>query len=116
MSVVKTSVQIAVAKGATGELTGLLTQFITKYRCNTGLSINEVLEVFSYDVTKNDYQQRPLEPLVIQNNNSIPKVSNPKYHKPKGHSPKRYKTQTEMISNQMYLRLPRHVVIVKKRP
>ena len=99
MSVAKTSVQIAIAEGATGELTGLLTQFITKYRCNTGLNINEVREAFSYDVTKNDYQRRPLEPLVIPDNNSIPKISNPEYHKPKGRPPKRYKTQTEMTSN-----------------
>jgi hypothetical protein len=98
MSVAKTSVQIAVTEGATGELIGLLTQFITKYRCNTGLNINEVREVFSYDITKNDYQRQPLEPLDIVN--SIPKISNPEYHKPKGRPPKRYKAPTEMTSNQ----------------
>ena len=42
MSVAKTSVQVAVAEGTTIELIGLLTQFITKYRCNTGLNINEI--------------------------------------------------------------------------
>ena len=57
MSVIKTSVQIAVAEGIAGELTGLLTQFIMKYRRSTGLNIGKIQEVFSYDVTKNNCQQ-----------------------------------------------------------
>ncbi|POG57620.1 hypothetical protein GLOIN_2v1791575 [Rhizophagus irregularis DAOM 181602=DAOM 197198] len=73
MSVAKTSVQIAVV---------------------------EVQETFSYDVTKNNYQRQPLEPLVIVDNNSIPEISNPEYHKPKGHPPKHYKSQMEMTSKQ----------------
>ena len=81
MSVAKISVQIAVAESATGELTGLLTQFIMKYRRKTGLNVNEVREVSSYD-----YQRQPLEPLVILDNNSTPEISNPEYHKPKGRS------------------------------
>src|SRR2546430_5647009 len=59
MSVAKISVQIAVAESATGELTGLLTQFIMKYRRKTGLTVNEVQEVSSYDGIKNDYQRQP---------------------------------------------------------
>ena len=42
ISVAKTSVQIAVTEGVTSELTGLLTEFIIKYRQNTGLNIEEV--------------------------------------------------------------------------
>ncbi|CAB5386713.1 unnamed protein product [Rhizophagus irregularis] len=100
MSVAKTSVQIAVVEGATEELTGLLSQFIMKYRNNTGLNINEVQETFSYNVTKNNCQRQPLEPLVIVDNNSIPEISNFEYHKPKGRPPKRYKLQMEMTSKQ----------------
>ncbi|PKC58236.1 hypothetical protein RhiirA1_471281 [Rhizophagus irregularis] len=100
MSVAKTSVQIAVMEGAMGELTGLLSQFIMKYRNNIGLNINEVQETFSYNVTNNNCQWQPLEPLVIVDNNSIPEISNPEYHKPKGRPPKRYKSQMEMTSKQ----------------
>src|ERR1044072_8899893 len=39
MSVAKTSVQIAMAKGVTSEPIGLLTEFIIKYRQNTGLNV-----------------------------------------------------------------------------
>ena len=42
MSIAKTSVQIAVAEGVTSELTGLFTEFIIKYRQNTGLNIEEI--------------------------------------------------------------------------
>ena len=38
MSVAKTSIQIAVMEDATAELIGILTQFIMKYRGNTGLN------------------------------------------------------------------------------
>ena len=100
MSVAKTSVQIAVAESVTGELTGLLTQFIMKYRRKMGLTVNEVQEVSSYDGIKNDYQRQPLDPLVILDNNSISEISNPEYHKPKGHPPKRYKARTEIANNQ----------------
>ncbi|CAB5203024.1 hypothetical protein RhiirA5_384520 [Rhizophagus irregularis] len=100
MSVAKTSVQIAVVKGATGELTGLFSQFIMKYQNNTGLNINEIQKTFFYDVTKNNCQRQLLELLVIVDNNSIPEISNPKYHKPKGRSLKRYKSQIEMTSKQ----------------
>ena len=85
MSVAKTSVQVAVAEGTTIELIGLPTQFITKYRCNTGLNINEIQEVAP--------QRQPLE----LHNDNIPEISNPEYHKPKGHPPKRYKAQIEDI-------------------
>jgi hypothetical protein len=100
MSVAKTSVQIAVAEGATRELTGLLSQFITKYRHNTGLNIDEDQEVFSYGVIRNNCQRQPLEPLIIMDN-SVPEISNPEYHKPRGRPPKRYKAPTENTSNQV---------------
>jgi len=91
MSVAKTSVQVAVAEGTTIELIGLLTQFITKYRCNTGLNINEIQKV-------------------IPHNNNIPEISNPEYHKPKVVLQNVIKRQQE-ISNKIYLRLSKHVVI-----
>ena len=47
MSVAKTSVQIAVVESATGELTGLLTQFIMKYRQGTGLGMEGTNEIGS---------------------------------------------------------------------
>lgn len=77
MSVAKTSVQIAISEGVTSELTGLLTEFITKYRRNTGLNMGVV---------------RYEEPSIDSN---VPKISNPEYHKPKGRPPKRYKSSTE---------------------
>jgi hypothetical protein len=89
MSVAKTSVQVAVAEGTTIELIGLLTQFITKYRCNTGLNINEIQEVIP--------QRQPLE----LHNDNIPEISNPEYHKPKGRPPKRYKAPTEDIKQNI---------------
>ncbi|CAB5337721.1 unnamed protein product [Rhizophagus irregularis] len=94
MSMAKTSVQIAVTEGATGELTGLLTQFIMKYRYTTGLNIEEVQEGLSLK----DSCQR--QPLVVIDNNRIPEISNPEYHKPKGHPPKCYKAVTEMANKQ----------------
>ncbi|PKY59582.1 hypothetical protein RhiirA4_430506 [Rhizophagus irregularis] len=94
MSMAKTSVQIAVTEGATGELTGLLTQFIMKYRRATGLNIEEVQEGLS---SKDSCQRQP---LVVIDNNRIPEISNPEYHKPKGRPPKRYKAVTEMANKQ----------------
>ena len=43
----------------------------TKYRCNTGLNINEIQKVIP--------QRQQLE----LHNNNIPEISNPEYHKPK---------------------------------
>jgi hypothetical protein len=87
MSVAKTCVQIAVAEGITPELTGLLTEFIMRYRRNTGLNIEEIHYV---PQTNNEIQ----ESSVITNDN-VPKISNPEYHKPKGRPHKRYKSTTE---------------------
>ena len=42
MSLVKTSIQVAIEEEATAELIGTLMQFIMKYRNNTGLNIEEV--------------------------------------------------------------------------
>ncbi len=42
ISVVKTSIQVAIAEGITSKLTGLFTQFIIKYYYNIGLNIKEV--------------------------------------------------------------------------
>ncbi|CAB4393127.1 unnamed protein product [Rhizophagus irregularis] len=92
MSMAKTSVQIAVTEGATGELTGLLTQFIMKYRCVTRLNIEEVQEDLS---SKNSCQQQP---LVVIDNNRIPEILNPEYYKPKGRPLKHYKAVTEMAN------------------
>ncbi|CAG8565858.1 9246_t:CDS:2 [Cetraspora pellucida] len=42
MFVAKTSVQVAVSKGVTEELTRVLVQFIMKYYCDTGLDIKKI--------------------------------------------------------------------------
>ncbi|CAG8739343.1 3465_t:CDS:2, partial [Cetraspora pellucida] len=42
MSVAKTSIQVAVSKGVTKELTEVLVQFIMKYHHDTGLDIKEI--------------------------------------------------------------------------
>ncbi|CAG8689334.1 1894_t:CDS:2, partial [Cetraspora pellucida] len=42
MSMVKTSIQVAVSEGVTEELTGVLVQFIMKYYRDTGLGIKEI--------------------------------------------------------------------------
>jgi len=48
MSVAKTNIQVAIAESVILELTRLLTQFIMKYRRNTGLNIKEVYHSISY--------------------------------------------------------------------
>jgi len=98
MSIVKTSVQVVIAEGATSELTGLLTQFITKYRNNTGLNIEQEVH--------HNYQQQGRQPLIeLEEHNNIPEISNPEYHKPKGRPPKRYKSSTEENNKQHYVSL-----------
>ncbi|CAB4429007.1 unnamed protein product [Rhizophagus irregularis] len=101
MSVVKTSVQVAVAEGVASELIGLLTQFITKYRRNTGLNIEEVHSIshFNDEIQESSYNYQR-QPLVVVEECNIPKISNPEYHKSKGHPPKRYKSSTEENNNQ----------------
>ena len=84
MSVAKTSVQIAVAEGVTTELTGLLTEFIMKYRRKTGLN----------DVSQLSNESHG-ESSSIAIASCVPKISNPEYHKPKGRPPKRYKSSIE---------------------
>ena len=68
-------------EGVTSELTGLLTQFITKYRNNTGLNIEQEVH--------HNYQQQGRQPLIeLEEHNNIPEISNPECHKPKGRPPK----------------------------
>ncbi len=90
MSVAKTSVQIAVVKGVTSELTGLLTEFIIKYRRNTSLNIEEV----HYVSLLNNEIQEPSSATITDSCNIL-KILNPEYHKPKGRLLKRYKLSTE---------------------
>ncbi|GBC53877.1 protein FAR1-RELATED SEQUENCE 5-like [Rhizophagus irregularis DAOM 181602=DAOM 197198] len=96
MSLVKTSIQIAVAESATAELIGILMQFIMKYRNNTGLGIEEVHQFSSL---QNNVLQESLINTEICNNTQQPldnlQISNPEYHKAKGHPPKRYKSLVE---------------------
>ncbi|CAB4425288.1 unnamed protein product [Rhizophagus irregularis] len=101
MSVAKTSVQVAVAEGVASELIGLLTQFITKYRRNTGLNIEEVHSIshFNDEIQESSYNYQR-QPLVVVEECNIPKISNSEYHKPKGRPPKRYKSSTEENNNQ----------------
>ena len=77
MSIAKTSVQIAVAESVTAELTGILMQFIMKYRHNTGLGVEEV---------HNEISLTNRQPLASLDN--ISEISNPEYHRPKGRPPK----------------------------
>ncbi|CAG8674428.1 16889_t:CDS:2, partial [Cetraspora pellucida] len=72
MLIAKTSVQIALAENVITELIRVLTQFITKYYCNTSL-----VELDS------------------NSNHNLIEVSNPKYHKPKGYSPKQLRSFIE---------------------
>ncbi|CAG8761134.1 9125_t:CDS:2, partial [Rhizophagus irregularis] len=96
MSLVKTSIQIAVAESATAELIGILMQFIMKYRNNTGLGIEEV---YQFSSLQNNVLQESLINTEICNNTQQPldnlQISNPEYHKAKGHPPKRYKSLVE---------------------
>ncbi|CAG8706251.1 4057_t:CDS:2, partial [Cetraspora pellucida] len=76
MSVVKTSIQVAVEKDIMSELTGFLTEFIIKYCRSTRLNIEEI-----HDFNKE-----------IHNSLSI---SNSEYYKPRGHPLKHLKFLTE---------------------
>src|SRR6266540_7124063 len=76
MSVAKTSVQIAVAEGVISELTGLLTEFIIKYRRNTSLNIEEV----HYVSQLNNEIQKPFSAIITDNYNIL-QISNLEYHK-----------------------------------
>ncbi|RIB11018.1 hypothetical protein C2G38_2043022 [Gigaspora rosea] len=96
MSVAKTSVQVAVAEGATSELTGLLTQFITKYRRNTGLNVEEMHQLnVGISESSSNLENNKQHPLGNHVNNNLPDISNPEYHKPRGRPPKRLKLSTE---------------------
>ncbi|CAB4407071.1 unnamed protein product [Rhizophagus irregularis] len=74
MSVAKTSVQVAVAEGVASELIRLLTQFITKYRRNTGLNIEEVHSIshFNDEIQESSYNYQR-QPLIVV---SVPNGSN----------------------------------------
>ncbi|PKC66657.1 hypothetical protein RhiirA1_394322 [Rhizophagus irregularis] len=89
ISVVKTSVQVAVAEGVASELIRLLTQFIMKYRHNTRLNIEEVhfISHFNNEIQESFYNYQR-QPLVVVEERNIPEISNPEYHKPKGRFPK----------------------------
>ncbi len=89
ISVVKTSIQIAVIKGVISELTRLLIEFITKYCWNISLNIREVY----YILQLNNKIQEPS--AAITDSCNILKISNLKYHKPKGHPLKHYKSSIE---------------------
>jgi len=101
MSMAKTSVQIAVAEGTTAELIGLLTQFNMKYRNATGLGIEESHhEVSAAEIgSSNSNYRQPLTDMDSRYIN-LTEVSNPEYHKPKGRPPKRFKSSTEINTNQ----------------
>ncbi|RIB08960.1 hypothetical protein C2G38_2044707 [Gigaspora rosea] len=96
MSVAKTSVQVSVAEGATSELTGLLTQFITKYCCNTGLNVEEMHQL-NVGISKlsSNLENNEQHPLGNHVNNNLLDISNPEYHKPRGCPPKCLKSSTE---------------------
>ncbi|RIB05608.1 hypothetical protein C2G38_2047467 [Gigaspora rosea] len=97
MSIAKTSVQVAMTKGVTSELTELLTKFIMKYRHNTGLnaqSISHLSVETSRSLSDLDKEQNSLD-----NISNLSEITNPEYHKPRGHPPKRLKSSTEENNN-----------------
>lgn len=102
MSMAKTSIQVAIMEDATAELIGMLTQFIMKYRQNTGLSIEDSKNIGTDIISQNsqeasivtETEQNIRQPLIV-----LPEVSNPEYHKPKGRPPKRYKSSIEEQKN-----------------
>ncbi|CAG8821606.1 28801_t:CDS:2 [Gigaspora margarita] len=100
MSVAKTSVQVAVAESAISELTGLLTQFITKYRRNTELNIEEIHQLnVGISESSSNLENNEQNPLGNHVNNNLPDILNPEYHKPRGHPPKRFKSSTKENNN-----------------
>jgi hypothetical protein len=98
MSVAKTSIQVAVMEDTTAELIGILTQFIMKYRRNTGLGIENTQDSVLFTNTISQDLQNSSESIqeIQQPLINLPEVSNPEYHKPKGRPPKRYKAATEV--------------------
>ncbi|CAB5123926.1 unnamed protein product [Rhizophagus irregularis] len=99
MSVVKTSVQIAVKEDVTPEFIGLLTEFIMKDRRETGLSIENIKNDISFLGTllqdpQRSFTENSREPLA-----ELPEISNPKYLKTKGHPFKRLKSSIEESKN-----------------
>ncbi|CAG8533113.1 2188_t:CDS:2 [Cetraspora pellucida] len=95
MSIAKTSVQVAVTEGVFAELIGILTQFITKYRNNTGLGIQEIrsLQNENENIHIESNNRQPLTNL--DSSCTINEISNPEYHKPRGRPPKRLKSSNE---------------------
>uniref|UniRef100_A0A1D1YBG6 Putative zinc finger protein 012R n=1 Tax=Anthurium amnicola TaxID=1678845 RepID=A0A1D1YBG6_9ARAE len=98
MGVAKTGIQVAIAEGVTAELIEIITQFIMKYRRNTGLNVESTKNQFTFSAQESFTQEsftqevrRPLVPLL--------NVSNPEYHRPKGRPPKRLKSSIEESKN-----------------
>ncbi|CAG8598835.1 4783_t:CDS:2, partial [Cetraspora pellucida] len=95
MSMTKTSIQIAVSKSVTKELTGLLVQFIMKYCHDIGLGIKDtsslpniiLQEFFTTEVmksTSNHVSESSTVTQVIQQSlSNFTEVSNPEYYRPK---------------------------------
>ena len=97
MSVAKTCIQVAVMEDTTAELIGILTQFIMKYRQNTGLGIVDTQNSVLFTNTISQDLQDSSESIqdIRQPLTNLPEISNPEYHKPKGRPPKRYKSAIE---------------------
>ncbi|RIB21290.1 hypothetical protein C2G38_2034498 [Gigaspora rosea] len=92
------------AEDVTAELTGLLTQFLMKYRCSTGLNIEEVHYSTSQssEIQESSSIVADSERQVLSNNTScnFSEISNPEYHKPKGRPPKRLKSAIKEDNNK----------------
>ncbi|CAG8767398.1 6199_t:CDS:1 [Cetraspora pellucida] len=90
MSLAKTSVQIAISERVAAELVRVLTQFITKYHCNTGLGIRETHSIQNEDMQTNastsEIESNNQQPLINSGSCfNITEVFNPEYHKPRSH-------------------------------
>ncbi|RIB01541.1 hypothetical protein C2G38_2230524 [Gigaspora rosea] len=104
MSVARTSIQVAMAENVTAKLTGLLIQFLMKYRRSTGLNIEEVhySMLQSNEIPESFSIVADSERQVLSNNTScnLPEISNLEYHKPRGCPPKRLKSAIEKDNNK----------------
>ncbi|RGB23353.1 hypothetical protein C1646_774623, partial [Rhizophagus diaphanus] len=93
MSIVKTSIQIAVTEDVTAELIGILTYHILY---SIGLSFENTKNFIFFSGTESlqDSQGSSIQDN-LQLLSILPDISNPEYHKPKGQPPKWYKSMVE---------------------
>ncbi|CAG8834436.1 22055_t:CDS:2, partial [Gigaspora margarita] len=106
ISVAKTSIQVAIAKGITSELTGLLMKFVMKYYHNTGLNAQESQSISYSDVKiSKSLSNLDNEQYSLDNISNLSEITNSEYYKPRDHLPKRLKSSTKENNNSCTLLL-----------